>query len=432
MAVVGAGLSGLIAARELERQGIEVVVLEAADRVGGRALSEPTAAGSTVDLGGQWIGHDHHRLMALVDEVGATRFPMHTGPMPVLIDGPRRLAPASPSVLTAGAVLGGVAALARTGAPKRWNTQTVQTWLGRVPGPTTRRLLEVLALVSWTADLDRLSPYAMARLVRHQGGVRTMLSTAGGAQDALVVEGMGSVVERLAAGLQSRIRLGHRVDRVSSGDGRIVLETAAGHVDAARAIIAIPPPMAARIVFDPPLPAAIAGLQRNTVMGSAYKAIAVYPRPFWREGAGGEFIVLDEPGFAVFDSSPPGGPGHLTLLSAGPRARRLADLDATARRDLLLGPLHHHIGADVLDPVGWHEKAWHLDEFVGGGYSALPLPGTFEGIPPTAPPPAGNLHWAGTETATDHSGYFEGAIESGLRAAREVADALRPPGSPMP
>lgn len=424
MAVVGAGLSGLVAARELARQGIGVVVLEAADRVGGRALSEPTALGSTVDLGGQWIGHDHHRLQALIDDLGASRYAMHTGPMPVLIYGPRRLSPVSPAVLTAAAVLAGVAALAKTGAPPRWNSQTVQSWLNRVPGRTARRLLEVLALVSWTADVDRLSPYAMARMVRHQGGVRTMLATAGGAQDSLLVEGMGSLVDRLAAGLGSRIRLGHRVDRVSAGDGGIVLETTAGRLGVTRAIIAIPPPMASRIAFDPRLPAAVAGLQRNTVMGSAYKAIAVYPRPFWREGAGGEFVVLDDPGFAVFDSTPPGGPGHLTLLSAGPRARRLAELGPAARRNILLGPLCHHLGADVLEPVSWHEKFWHLDEFVGGGYSALPIPGTFEGIPPTASSPTGNLHWAGTETAADHAGYFEGAIESGLRAAREVTDGL--------
>ncbi|MCB9408994.1 MAG: FAD-dependent oxidoreductase [Mycolicibacterium sp.] len=424
MAVVGAGLTGLVAARELARRDIGFVVLEAADRVGGRALSAPTALGSTVDLGGQWIGHDHHRLKALIDDLGATRYPMHTGSMPVLIDGPRRLTPAAPSVLTAAAALAGVAALARTGVPTRWNSQTLQTWLDRVPGRTARRLLELLALVSWTADLDRLSPYAMARMVRHQGGVRTMLATAGGAQDSLLVEGIGSLADRLAAGLGSRIRLGHRVDRVSASGGRILLDTTAGRFDAARAIITIPPPAASRIAFAPPLPPAIAGLQRNTVMGSAYKAVAVYPRPFWREGPGGEFIVLDDPGFAVFDSSPPGGPGHLTLLSAGPRARRLAELDPAARRNILLGPLRHHISSDVLEPAGWHEKFWHLDAFVGGGYSALPIPGTFEGIPPTASSPTGNLHWAGTETAADHAGYFEGAIESGLRAARETADEL--------
>ena len=93
--VIGAGMSGLIAARDLHRAGVDVLVLEAADRIGGRAMSVTTTLGSRVDLGGQWIGHDHHRLVALADELGTTRYPMHTGTLPTIIDGPRR-APSSP------------------------------------------------------------------------------------------------------------------------------------------------------------------------------------------------------------------------------------------------------------------------------------------------------------------------------------------------
>src|SRR5262245_41260489 len=76
--VVGAGLSGLTAARELHRHDVDVIVLEAADRLGGRAMSETSALGSRLDLGGQWIGHDHHRIKALAAEQGATEYAMHT------------------------------------------------------------------------------------------------------------------------------------------------------------------------------------------------------------------------------------------------------------------------------------------------------------------------------------------------------------------
>lgn len=177
--VVGAGVSGLMAARELHRRGIDVLVLEASDRLGGRTMSETTALGSTVDLGGQWIGHGHHRLSSLVDEFGLARYQMHTGPMPGLIDRSRRLSAVSTAVLMAALALAGVEVLSRTGVPQRWNDKTVDSWLRRVPGRTARRLLEVIAAVSWTADLDRHSVYAMARMIRQQGGVLTMLSTKG-------------------------------------------------------------------------------------------------------------------------------------------------------------------------------------------------------------------------------------------------------------
>ena len=77
--VVGAGLAGLCAARDLVRSGATCVVLEARDRVGGRTLSQPLA-GETIDLGGQWIGPTQNRLAALAGELGVGTFPQyHTG-----------------------------------------------------------------------------------------------------------------------------------------------------------------------------------------------------------------------------------------------------------------------------------------------------------------------------------------------------------------
>ena len=161
-------------------------------------------------------------------------------------------------------------------------------------------------------------------------------------------------------------------------------------------------------------------------MGSVYKAIAVYHRPFWRDGAGGEFLLLDSPASAVFDTTAPGGPGHLCLLVGGPAARSLDGMSVDQRRTALLGPLVPHIGEEVLTPVSWHEKSWHRDEYVRGGYVALPIAGATDWAGGTAPStPTGVLHWAGTETAQDHPGYVDGAIESGDRVAREVAAALR-------
>lgn len=422
--VVGAGVSGLTAARQLHRRGIDVVVLEAADRLGGRTMSETTALGSTVDLGGQWIGHGHHRLTALADELGLTRFRMHTGPMPGLIDRSRRLSAVSPAVLAAAAALAGVEVLSRTRVPQRWNDVTVESWLRRVPGRTARRLLEVIAAVSWTADLDRHSVYAAARMIRQQGGVRTMLSTKGGAQDSLIVEGMKGLADGLAADLGSRIFLGHKVVAISRGESGVTVQTTAGEVRAAKVIVTVPAPMAGSIDFRPPLPPDRARLTDDTYMGSVYKAIAVYDRPFWRQRRGGELIVLDGPGSGVFDTSRPDGPGHLCILIGGPAARELDALSADARRKVVLEPLIGYIGPEVLDPVSWHEKSWHTDEYAGGGYMALPVAGTLDGLLPLPFTPVGDIHWAGTETASDHAGYIEGAIESGLRVAQEVEQAL--------
>lgn len=425
VAVVGAGMSGLIAARELCRQGIDVLVLESADRPGGRMMAETSSLGSRLDLGGQWVGHGHHRFTALAAELGAEMFPMHTPKVPEVVDGSGRIATVGPTMLAVSAVLLAWEARARRGAPGKWASQTVDEWLRRVPGRKARRLLEVLVSVSVTADLDRYSMHAFVEAVRYQGGLTAMLSTNGGAQESLIVEGAGTLTERLAADLGTRVLTGHRVTSIHHDGSGATLHTASGAVRADKVIVSVPPPMSARISYDPPLPASRTALEKNTYMGSVYKAIAVYERPFWRERNGhAEFLLLDRPGGAVFDTTSPDGPGHLCVLVAGTEARELDRLGAAGRSQALLRRLVPRLGPEVLTPVSWHEKSWHLDEHVGGGYAALAIPGTTDGYLPMPSQPVGALHWAGTETASEHAGYIEGAIESGERAAREVIKSL--------
>ncbi|MGX7694575.1 flavin monoamine oxidase family protein [Gordonia polyisoprenivorans] len=422
--VVGAGLSGLIAARALRRSGAAVLVLEAGDRCGGRAYSVTSSLGSRLDLGGQWVGHDHHRLMALADELGATRFTMHTPTMPSFADGSRRVRVTSPSMLAAVFGLAAVSAGRRVRRRQTWATTSVQSWLDRVPGGA-RRLLEVVAAISWTADPQRFSVRTMMSLIDVQGGLVTMLSTKGGAQDGLVVEGIGYLVDRLVDDLGSAVRTNCVVTGIERSDDRVVVRTASGDIGAREVIVAVPPPVAARITHHPPLPAGRISMEHGTFMGSVYKAIAVYPTPFWRESGDAEMILIDRPGVAVFDTSPPGGPGHLCLLVGGAEAHDLDDLDPEGRRRLLLGRIAGHLGDAIREPVDWHEKAWHLDDHVGGGYIAVPQLGAGHDELPMSAQAIGRVHWAGAETASEHPGYLDGAIGAGERAAEEVTRALR-------
>ena len=72
--IVGAGLSGLMAARTLLAAGVEPLVLDARDRVGGRTWTRPASDGTLLDLGGQWIGPTQRRILALVEELGVHTF----------------------------------------------------------------------------------------------------------------------------------------------------------------------------------------------------------------------------------------------------------------------------------------------------------------------------------------------------------------------
>lgn len=422
--IVGAGLAGLVAARELRRAGIEVTVLESADRVGGRSMAVTSALGSRLDLGGQWIGHDHDRLDELARELGLTIYPMHTSSMPVLLDGERRVAPWAPSTLLAVLLLLWIEVLTRLGLLQRLDSDSIGKWLARIPVRRTRRLLELVVLISWTCEPDRTPIGAMAVSLKDQGGLVEILSTKGGAQDSLIVEGAGTIAERIAEELGDRVRTGERVASIVRSDDGVAVRTASGEINADRVIVTAPPPVAATIEHEPPLPPERLHLQRSMYMGLVYKAIAVYDRPFWRDGIGVELMQLQRPGFASFDSGPPDGPGHLCILVGGPEAEELDALEPDRRRATLLGPLAAHLGPEILEPADWQEKSWHLDEHAGGGYCALPLIDPDPALLPVDPTPTGRVHWAGTETAGDHPGYLDGAIESGLRVAKEVEKAL--------
>lgn len=433
--VVGAGMSGLVAARQLVRAGLEVVVVEAADRVGGRMLTRTSALGSRLDLGGQWIGACHRRFTDLADELGTTRLQMHTPKTPGIVDRAGQVLPiASPTVLAAGAAVLAAESAARLPFP---TTGTVRSAIDRVPSAGARRLLEVLIEVATTGDPNRLSLPGLLDVIAALGGLTSMLRTRGGAQDSLIAEGAGELVERLTAALvrehPERLRLDTRVTAIDDRGPEVTVETTAGPLHARRVVVTVPPPMLDGVAFSPPLPAEQQAAIEATSMGSVYKAIAVYPTPFWREepslsSGHAEFVLLDEPGVATFDSSPPDGPGHLCLLVGGPDARSLDHLTPMERRDLLLGRLAAHLGDQVTAPADWHEKSWHLDAFAGGGYTTLPEPGSRAGHVPLPHTPAGRIHWAGTERASTKPGCIEGAIAAGERAADEVISSLSASG----
>ncbi|RMD42676.1 hypothetical protein DV735_g2420, partial [Chaetothyriales sp. CBS 134920] len=414
--IIGAGLAGLTAASELHQQGIDVLVLEAAGRIGGRVEAVTTQRGSRLDLGGQWIGHGHGRIAALAEQANATAYKTWTRGTPRIVREGKTVPAFSPSVLLAAVILAVFNLLCKVWIPPSWNSVTVEKAVAAAANTTTtRQLLRLLAAITTTAELDKYSVYALGRSLPLSGGLLAMLRTHGGAQDTLLVEAMGSVTDMLAARLggSARVRTNMRVTEIEHGGvdstAVIIVRVESGEeFTAAKVIVTVPPPMQRSLRFQPALPQDRILLQQNTRMGVVYKAIV--------------------PLCGTFDSSAPGddAPGHLCLLVPGTSARDL-DLvaDANSRRDLLLSRLVPFLGRDVLQPLEWHEKAWHQDEFCGGGYVGFPLVGTTHGLLPMPHAPVGDIHWAGTETADDHPGYLEGAVLSGQRAAAEVIATIK-------
>ena len=156
--------------------------------------------------------------------------------------------------------------------------------------------------------------------------------------------------------------------------------------------------------------------------GSALRGITIYDEPFWREdGLSGMSVAPDLPVPVALDQSPrTGGAGILSSYMFGPQAVRAAALDPAERRDIWLRALAVRYGPKALSPRAHLETDWAAEPWSLGRMIAHFAPGVLTGFGQAIREPAGRIHWAGSERATEMHGLMEGAVRSGERAADEV------------
>ncbi len=314
----------------------------------------------------------------------------------------------------------------------RWDGQTFASWIRRnVRSRAARRLLELATEAVWAAEPADVSLLHVLFYAHSGGGFNTLVGTGGGAQQDRFVGGSQRIAELLAAGLGERLRLGAPVRAIEHGDG-VVLHAdgpegfGALAVSARRAIVAVPPTLAGRLAYDPPLPGRRDQLTQRMPQGTVVKTMAVYEQPFWREqGLSGQAASWTGPARVVFDNSPPdGSPGVLLGFLEGRLARAWGARPAAERREAVLAGHARLFGPRALAPERFIERVWAEEEWTRGCYGCLMTTGGWTEYGSALRAPIGNLHWAGAETATVWNGYMDGAVSSGERAAAEVRAAL--------
>ena len=445
--VVGAGLAGLAAARALRAADRTVVVFEARDRVGGRTLNEPIGEGKVVELGAQWVGPTQDRVNDLIAELGLETFPTYSAGTNLFERGGRigRYEGTIPKVnpiglAEVGVVLKRLNAMAAAVPPEapwlaakatRWDGQTFESWMRRnVRTGVARDILRLAIIGVWAAEPRDLSLLHVLFYIRSAGSIEILTDTEGGAQQDRVVGGTQLISIRMAEQLgPGVVELENPVRRIGWDGDAVEVVGDRLTARARRAIVAVPPTLAGRIAYDPPMPAVRDGLSQRMAQGSVVKCMAVYERPFWRDrGLSGAVTSVTGPVSVGFDNSPPDGrPGVLLGFLEGRAAREAMDAGRDERRALVAGCFARLFGPEAADPVHYVDRAWAAEEWSRGCYGGFMPPGAWSDNGAALRAPVGPIHWAGAETATVWNGYMDGAVGSGRDAAEAVLNRLREP-----
>ncbi len=440
--VVGAGIAGLVAARELAKAGKSVLVLEANNRVGGRAYAEKIGNG-TLDLGGQWIGAAHTKIRQLAGELGLEIFPTYVEGQKYLdIDG---------SVSTYKGKIPRISPLALIDIQRAmWKLQRLQKkvpcdrpyeaidaakWDGSTLESFTRKqffsnkagkALDPAIRTVFGCETSELSMLFFLFYCNSSGGLEALIEAEGGAQQDRIDGGMQLIPELIAKDLGERVVLSSPAIAVEQTDNGVSVKTKENDYRADRAILAIPPPVTTRIEFTPQLPSSRRQLAQKMAMGAAIKFNLTYSSPFWRDsGFTGEIVSNEGPVSVTYDNTTNDGrQAALVGFIVGKHAHEWSGRNQGERREAVLAHLERYLGPQVRSFEEYADKDWSEEDWIGGAPVGYMPPGAISLVRDQIGMPTGRVHWAGTETATEFCGYLEGAVRSGERAAGEVTAAL--------
>lgn len=423
--VIGAGFAGLAAASALRNAGIEVVVLDARDRVGGRTFTRDVG-GAPIDVGGSWIHTpDGNPMTALADLAGIARAPADPVAQIGLLSG-------------YDAESGGWLTAPQIGYP------LLLTSIFESALPSLREEVGAGASVE-----DAIAPFLASRgesedILRRAGyGIRVLAEQFESGpssdvaldwylnaaidyegEDAFPVGGYRGIVEHLASGFD--VRTGQLVTNVAYDANGVTVTTATEVFTGSHAIVTAPLGVlkAGAIAFEPPLPneklAAIGALG----FGNFEKVALRYDEAFWLDAGRTNWIHLGAGGVREFPifldlTSHVGAPALVALCSATFAESLLAESEE-ATIDRVRTILTAGFGGGLPAPLDAFATRWGSDPLARGAYTYIAVGASPADLDALAAPVGGRLLFAGEHTSALRFGYADGALDTGVREAKRL------------
>jgi monoamine oxidase len=452
--IIGGGLAGLAAGNYLFEHGINnFLILEARDRVGGRTCTIDYKQHS-VDVGGAYVGPFQNRILRLAREFNIRTYRLNNKGKNVLTlsNGNRSVYTGTiPTSMGVFALLDLNYLLCRTqelceqisnitpwsneDLSSKYDRMTLEDWLQTLAETDeAKELYRAAARTILCVEPNEVSMFAWLSYMNNGLGIMRFIEVDNGAQERKFYGGSQQISNRLREKLGfNRVLLNHVVKHIQwpSTSDLVKVTCDNNEVFSCRhVIIALAPSLYKTIEFEPELPEKKREATERMYMGSIIKTIAVFERSFWKEnGFSGSVLdtshALNPIIFSYDDSSDEDQFYALMGFVVADSSRKWAKQTRDERRQAVLEQYARAFQCnDILTGCREYiEHDWSAEQFSGGCYMDIMPKELLSSLREQLSTSCGNngqLFFAGTELATRFSGYMDGAVQSGERAAFEV------------
>lgn len=415
--VIGAGMSGLAAAKDLQSKGKKVILLEAQNAIGGRTVTD-RSLGVPLDLGASWIhGVNKNPIAAIASTLNLATSPTNYDAIQRYDYDGREITDTEDSLLDKNynMLMAGVRKAQRTAKQDQSLGVTINS---------------INATKTYTPFEQRAIQYSVNTEIEHDytADVSVMSlkywdqDSAFGGQDVLITQGYDQITSYLASGLD--IRLSTIVTEINYAKTTVSVVTSNGTYTAPKVIITTPLGVLKKgvIKFTPSLPSSYTSAISRLGMGLLNKLYLRFPYKFWNnqeqllgyigleKGRWAEWYdlqhVTNQPILLGFNAA-----------SFAATAEAYTDQQTVASAMSVLRTIY---GAASPDPLGYKITRWGKNSWSFGSYSYVALGSSPSDCDVFTKSINSRLYFAGEHTNRAYIGTVHGAYLSGLRASRQI------------